>query len=387
MVGKGMADFSNRSFVTQDTNYGDEDSFGKCYSYKDAPLLIDAARRVEKDVVYGLVDEDMNPFTITVDEDIYTSFPSDGYTGNQEQDPFHTYLSALDLETKKYGVATFSLSDGSYLSRASMLIPRAVGYSAGILNHFFRGKISVGWKPVGASGMYDMTLTNLSNEAIGADAKVEAVFRADTVYMGDNGDGYDTGRIVKDELSVLVPGFTGLAPGQSATIHGLLPFGLKAGDSLTKFERRIAITGTLGNTPDEVIGLVQPPVSGGGVKVEVTWTPVNAGMTLRIINGDINGNGSAGIARFFSDEEQWESNVNGEGGIVDIVNPTVAGGPMSIAVLEAAPGNYYTWSIIGHIPGSSVLPTAEVSVTVDGHVVSKSTIAVPPSYTRLWQYP
>jgi hypothetical protein len=35
---------------------------------------------------------------------------------------------------------------------------------------------------------------------------------------------------------------------------------------------------------------------------------------------------------------------------------------MSIAVLTAAPGNYYTWSIIGHIP-------------------------VPSSYTQIWQYP
>jgi len=282
--GRGMADFSNLNFVTQDTNYSDEDLPGRCFYHPDSPRILNAARRVEKDVSYGLLDQNQQPFTITVDEEIYTSFPYDGYTGLQEQDPFHTYFSALDLETRKLGVPTYSLGDGSFLSRASMLIPRAVGYSVGIVNHFFRGNVGASWKEIG-SGVYDMTITNRSSETIGPDARIEAVFRADVFYFGNNGSGYDTGRIVDEELADLVPGFAGLAPGESVIIHGLQPFGLKPGDELTKFERRIAITATLGNTPEEVIGLVQPPDAGKKLRVEITWAGATEPMSIFMEDG------------------------------------------------------------------------------------------------------
>ena len=280
-AGQGMSDFSNRNFVTQDTNYSDEDSPGRCY-YHAAPRIADAARRVEKNVTYVYLDDQNKPVPITVDEEIYTSFPSDAYTGFQEQDPFHTYFSSLDLEAEKYGFPTFSLGDGSFLSRAAMLIPRAVGYSTGIINHFFRGKVNVAWKSVG-NGVYEMTITNVSSEPIGPDARVEAVFRADPGYFDMAGTFLDTGAIVEDDLADLIPGFAGLAPGQSVTISGLQPPKLKPGDSLAQFERRVAIIGTLGSIPGEVVGLVQPPEA-AAYKIEVDWSgeplPILLGLEL-----------------------------------------------------------------------------------------------------------
>lgn len=51
--GKGMADFANRSFVTQDTNYQDEQALGRCV-YHTTPRIADTARRIEHSV-YGII--------------------------------------------------------------------------------------------------------------------------------------------------------------------------------------------------------------------------------------------------------------------------------------------------------------------------------------------
>ncbi len=280
-AGKGMGDFSANNFVTQDTNYHDEDpaplcglipNLAKCL-YHTEPRIGEAAHRVEHDqheAITILIDNHPVQATVIVDEDVFTSFPLDRYAGIQETDPFHTYLSSIDLETRREGCdRLYSLGDGSYLSRASMLVPRAVGYSAGLLDRFFRGDLDASWTPQ-PGGTYTLKLTNRSAEPLGPDAGIAAIYRAAPPYFGrTNSD--DTEIIVSGELSDLVPGFTGLAPGQSTTFDvGQIP-GLHPGDSLGRFEKRIVVTGTLGTEADAVIGLVQPGY-GPGLTFEVTWT-------------------------------------------------------------------------------------------------------------------
>ncbi len=75
-----------------------------------------------------------------------------------------------------------------YEEYASRLIPRAVGYSAGLLNYFFRGKLGVEQTGATPNGEVEITITNLSEDPL-----VDGVFE---LYY-DN----EEGKRVKLELS------------------------------------------------------------------------------------------------------------------------------------------------------------------------------------------
>ena len=95
-IGVGLADYSNRNFITQDTEYGD--TSGKCFTF-DLPSQMRAERRF----FLGTNEElrtDAGPTFITVDEWILSSPVDDAYTGTTDTDAFHAFYSTLDLETR-----------------------------------------------------------------------------------------------------------------------------------------------------------------------------------------------------------------------------------------------------------------------------------------------
>jgi hypothetical protein len=265
--GKGMADFSNRGFVTQDTNYQDEKVSGKCQYYSQ-PSIDDASERVDW-MTEEYRDDQGRPRTELVQESIWTSFPMDKYAGIQETDPFHDFKSIIDFESRQKGAPTYSLSEGSYLSRASLLVPRAVGYSAGFIDHFFRGSVDVKWQRA-ANYSWDLKVINTSAERIGDDARIESVLRTDPAYFGRTNTNDTAPILARQKIADYVPGFSGMAPGESITIPSVQIPDLIPGDSIRSFDRRTVITGTLGSEADAVIGLVQ---QGGPHKLraEVTW--------------------------------------------------------------------------------------------------------------------
>lgn len=262
-AGKGMADYSNLNFVTQDTNYHDEDpswscpvgvpTSTKCF-FLTEPKIGEAARRTTTSHYAVVIDGATE--VVEVEEDIFTSFAVDNYLGRTDADPFHTFLSSLDIETGQFACdRIYSLGDGSYLSRAALLVPRAVGYSAGLIERFFRGSVEATWKKT-APGIYELKLANRSPEWLGHDAVIEAYYRPTPGYLGSTPG--DLAPILVGSIKNFVPAFNGLHPGQSVTIPNVSPIALKAGDDLMKFERRIVVKGTLGTEPGAVIGLVQP---------------------------------------------------------------------------------------------------------------------------------
>lgn len=256
--GQGLAQFANRSFVTQDTNYDDEQRSGRCV-YHQQPAEADAVPRTELVSEY-ILDAFGGTHVIPVLERVYTSFPHDSYIPRQEVDPNHTFLSSVDLETHSWVGSKYSLADQSYLSRAALLLPRAVGYSAGFLDHFFRGQIEAEWKKNPAGGGWDIRITNRSaTEAIGAGTYIEAVYAPGSDYLG--GSGSDVMKVLDDFLGNYVGGFNGVPPGGHFTIPNVTIHGLHAGDDPNAFERRIVLRGPLGDEPEDVIGLVQPPAS------------------------------------------------------------------------------------------------------------------------------
>lgn len=135
-------------------------------------------------------------------------------------------------------------------------MPRAVGYSAGIVEHFFRGRIDAQWRNAGG-GAYDLTIWNRSTDHLGADATIEAVYRADPSHF-PYGNSNDTGLVVAKTPLSTIPSFTGLAPGAGASLR-VFPQYLEAGQSLLDFERRIVVRGTLGTEKDAVLTFVEPP--------------------------------------------------------------------------------------------------------------------------------
>lgn len=264
---KGMANYSNLNFVTQDTNYHDEDRNWRCplpwllappekCLYYTEPRLADAARRVET-VAERIRDANGIYQTIDVEEEIFTSFPRDNYRGSSDTDPFHTFYSSVDLELRETGCTDlYSLSEASFLSRAALLMPRATAYSAGIVEHIFRGSISAQWEKVpNVQGVYNLSITNTSTQTIGADARITVLYLADPAYFSRTNSN-DTMMLVDTFLAGLVPE-TGLAPGSNVIIPNIFIPYLQPNHEITQFERRILIRGTLGGESDAVISLVE----------------------------------------------------------------------------------------------------------------------------------
>ena len=178
-AGNGLADLASRNYVTQDTNYSDlgaydENFFPRCLRYT-SPALPKEPRRQR--FVITVRDAHGKPKQLDFIEEIYSS--SYQYPGGVDEDGHHSIRSALDHETARYDpkVRVFSLDDNSWNTRAANLLPKAVGYSAGVLTYFFRhsGSIRASWQP-NTPGSYIVGVTNEGAEPI-QNARVEIFAR------------------------------------------------------------------------------------------------------------------------------------------------------------------------------------------------------------------
>lgn len=265
MLGRGLADYSNANFVTQDTNHSDKPYCGD-FDLPKTPSTF----RLEAVDERVLVDGQWT--TMEVFQSVFSSVVSDTYAKKTETDPNHSYYSLLDFESRKYDQirAVYSLGDSSFLSRATMLVPRAVGYSAGYMAHFFRGRFDATWGATG-TGVFNLKITNTSTEKLGADAKITAIYLLPKALQTNENDAVY--QLNQKPLKELIAGFAGLSPGESVTVPGISFNGLDDKGSLAKIERRIAIRGTLGDEPNVVSGLVQGPavLSGRTVRITYLW--------------------------------------------------------------------------------------------------------------------
>jgi hypothetical protein len=155
----GLADYSTNNHVTQDTNYKD-DSF-HCFVHA-SPSESYATPRDET-IIVPLPD----PVTLQIEqkpvvETVYSLDFYDYATGQPNRDGYHTIESFYSHETTKYGSKpVHSLSEESWFTRAANLLPKTVGYSAGLLQRFFRGQITSSWLPQ-SDGTYTVHMTNVT---------------------------------------------------------------------------------------------------------------------------------------------------------------------------------------------------------------------------------
>jgi len=182
---EGIADFTNQNFVSNDTNFNIKDNTLSTNALFDlpAPLL---TRNTE--TLTNLLNDggktcqellDTGPIDLPVGADCIIEFIETSINDNKNP----TYnnvnmraasLSLYDEYLDKYAISDLqiepeenhqvdidvipTLNKFNYDAAHQYLIPRAVAYSAGLINHFFRGKIEfyqnadVGWVIKNVSG-------------------------------------------------------------------------------------------------------------------------------------------------------------------------------------------------------------------------------------------
>jgi len=143
--GRGMADYSNREFFSAGRNLSDRDNFGLGPYYYDEPSN--------------------DPGTYNT---IYSWSDAGGYhtyLADAVEDKLNQSETVTNITTKQSllgdaisywgGVAdySYSLDQNIYDIQADLLLPRAVAYSAGLIDYFFRGRFEIVSKQDDASQM------------------------------------------------------------------------------------------------------------------------------------------------------------------------------------------------------------------------------------------
>ena len=159
LTGKGLADYSNRGFVTADTNF--IGSAARIRPDPRFPYPTGADAEIEKKQItdpsllgptsptQGLIGEIW--FIRTAVTDTYTGEPPRVIRSST----FSIFSS--DLEHYVGGDWAFNLNRFNFNEFHTLLIPRAVGYSAGLINYFFRGQIDVQLPKDGVYAIVDHT--------------------------------------------------------------------------------------------------------------------------------------------------------------------------------------------------------------------------------------
>jgi hypothetical protein len=152
--GRGLADYSNRGFVSAKTNFERrhcEDGYGE--PVPEEEYLYGGDRDLCAELgVPPILDADGNPLPC------HMVFVRN--TVVDRYDPARTAVNAFAAATSIVDVDSRVLGDGSaeacptsrlyavneitFDAAQKLLIPRAVGYSAGMLDYFFRGELAVG---------------------------------------------------------------------------------------------------------------------------------------------------------------------------------------------------------------------------------------------------
>lgn len=136
--GKGLAEFTNQNFLSRNTNLDDNK-----YSL---PVAIGE----------WIAQETPVPGKPSVDVKYIQGYVTDPYRPEKSA-PINRLaaVSYFDFEMKKLnpGKSVYTLNDAVHREYANFLVPRAVGYTAGMLNYFFRGSIELSLPAQGVYGL------------------------------------------------------------------------------------------------------------------------------------------------------------------------------------------------------------------------------------------
>ena len=131
--GKGLADYSNRGFFTAAKNFDSTE-----YPYP--------SRDPSRYVVAGFTPArwDGSPATDPTPTYVYYGEVADDWQQTTSANiPLTTYSIWDQFIRTRTANPAYSLNRLNYDAMASLLLPRAVAYSAGLINFFFRGRIDI----------------------------------------------------------------------------------------------------------------------------------------------------------------------------------------------------------------------------------------------------
>jgi hypothetical protein len=155
---QGLAVFTNHNFISQDTNFDNFNFSGQLY--------------YPSPQINGIVTETENVTNqfgvpISVQVDYGRNVIQDAYTGDVINNDRLTAFSVFDFEAQEIlGERVYSVNDFTAQSAANILVRRAVGYSAGLLDYFFRGRMVAQSDKWTATSQPDVKITNSSEEAM-----------------------------------------------------------------------------------------------------------------------------------------------------------------------------------------------------------------------------
>jgi hypothetical protein len=145
LIGKGLADYSNRGFFTEGRNFGSthypspSSNTGDYVIRDEVPVQWDGSAPLDPTAVkvyYGQV------------ADIFDA-------GSTAIAPLTTLGVWDQFLQKKSKSPKYSLNRLNYDAMANLLLPRAVAYSAGLVNFFFRGRILISLPKEGVFAIND----------------------------------------------------------------------------------------------------------------------------------------------------------------------------------------------------------------------------------------
>ena len=154
IAGKGLANYSNQGFFTPGTN------LGSSTSYVSPPLV--TAAYVRTVIPAGSV---LNAKGRPVPGGALALFQRPVSDANSGQSTIANLSSsgAFDQYLQPTGKSQFSLNHYNYDDQASLLLPRAVAYSAGFINYFFRGQLDMALPAEHVYGIVDHTVEQSIN--------------------------------------------------------------------------------------------------------------------------------------------------------------------------------------------------------------------------------
>jgi hypothetical protein len=145
----GIAEYTNANFFGENSIFSTEIPYPARTSAEEVSYLIEDPRDRGKKVLRKY-------YRKVADGDTGYRLATVGFLKDYVMKYFPAYM----------GLVRGGLDGGVYTDYASRLVPRAVGYSAGLLKYFFRGQLGIEQIGVRPTGEIDIAITNLSDETL-----------------------------------------------------------------------------------------------------------------------------------------------------------------------------------------------------------------------------
>ena len=173
--GRGLADYSNREFFSAGKNLGKRNPVGLLeYSspsnyredYKIVQVLDNGHNGISNYLVGSYVDQQNQSSveSLKTREGILYEFVSGLH-------PLTTYHTTYDLDPAIYDI------------QAALLLPRAIAYSAGLIDYFFRGRLAISLPEEGIYGLIDQATSHVVVNGVPLETENPKVFGFNKIFL------------------------------------------------------------------------------------------------------------------------------------------------------------------------------------------------------------